>query len=125
MLSEQRARWARVRVMSMALVALTILATLFYLLTGGTLFRSTTLLYLYVPDATGIAQGSPVRVDGVDVGKVDEVALTGSAEPNRVVRLVLNIERERLPSITSDSTAQPTSDTLIGDKVIQISSGRS
>lgn len=123
--SVQRVRWAKFRVVVTTFVSLLILATLVILLTGGTFFQPKSMLYVYVPDATGIATGSPVRVDGIQVGKVGEVALSGSAEPSRVVRVTLIVDRERLPSITADSTAQAAADTLIGDKFIQISSGNS
>ncbi|MDE3167964.1 MAG: MCE family protein, partial [Acidobacteriota bacterium] len=123
--SQQRIRWARFRVVATSAVALLILATLTYLLTGGTIFANRALLYVYVPDGTGIDQSTSVRVDGIQVGKVDAVALSGSAEPNRVVKVTMLVDRSRLPSITLDSTAQPTSDTMVGDKVIQITSGTS
>ena len=121
--SVERVRWARFRVIVTTLVALAILSTLVVLLTGGTLFQPKATLYIYLPDATGIAPGSPVRVDGIQVGKVDSVVLSGSSEPNRVVKVTMIVERDRLPSITEDSTAQTAADTLVGDKFIQITSG--
>jgi phospholipid/cholesterol/gamma-HCH transport system substrate-binding protein len=108
-----------------AAVGLTILSTLVILLSGGTFFEAKSVLYLYVPDATGLAQSSPVRVDGIDVGKVDRVELSGSSEPNRVVRVTMLVARALLSSITVDSTAQAAADTLVGDKFIQISTGKS
>src|SRR5215831_2557096 len=121
----QRVRWAMFRVMITTLVALMIMATLVYLLTGGTLTRPQVTLYLYLPDATGLAKGSPVRVDGVQVGKVTAIGLSSSSEPNRVVRITMAVDRGRLLSITDDSTAQASSDTLIGDKYILITTGKS
>jgi phospholipid/cholesterol/gamma-HCH transport system substrate-binding protein len=112
------------RVTVTTLVALTIMGTLVYLLTGGTLTRPRVPLYLYLPDATGLAKGSPVRVDGVQVGKVTAVGLSGSTEPNRVVRVTMAVDRDRLLSITEDSTGQTSSDTLVGDKFILITTGR-
>jgi phospholipid/cholesterol/gamma-HCH transport system substrate-binding protein len=121
--SVQRVRWAKIRVIMTAVAALIIMATLVALLTGGTLFQQQSQLFLYIPDATGLEVGSPVRVDGIRVGKVGSVGLSGSSQPNRVVRLTLIIEQGHLQSIAEDSTAQPAADTLVGDKFIQISSG--
>src|SRR5690349_2591935 len=98
--SQARVRWARVRVVVTAFAGLAILSTLIVLLTGGTLFQPQATLFLYIPDATGLADGSPVRVDGIQVGKVDAVMLTGSVEPNRIIRVVMRVDRERLSSIT-------------------------
>jgi len=106
-------------------VALFILGDVLYLLTGGSLFTERAALYLYIPDATGLAQGSPVRVDGIDVGKVGDVALSGSNDPNRVVRLTLSIERDSLAMIPTGSYAELGTDSPVGDKFVDItSSGR-
>src|SRR5579871_1716365 len=91
--------WARFRVTVVAITALAILSVLVYLLTGGTLLTEKITLYLYIPDATGLDSSSLVRVNGIDVGKVDKVDLSGSSEPNRVVRLTLKIENEKLADI--------------------------
>ena len=117
--------WAKFRVFAVMAVAFVILSVLFYLLTGGTLLQEKATIYLYIPDATGLASGSPVRVDGIDVGKVDKVALSGLTQPDRIVRVSIIVERQWLPSIPSDSYAQLSSDSLIGDKFVDVSSGRS
>src|ERR1700761_9241622 len=71
--SVQRVRWAKFRVSSVAVVAVIILATLMYLLTGGTLLEPKARIYLYIDDATGLGPQSPVRVDGISIGTVDWV----------------------------------------------------
>ncbi len=121
--SAQRVNWAKFRVLTVSVAALLILGTIVYLLTGGSLLEPKVTLFLYLDDATGLAQGSPVRVDGIGVGKIDALELTGSNQLNRVVRVALKVERDRLQSITTDSTAQATSDTPIGDKFVDITSG--
>jgi phospholipid/cholesterol/gamma-HCH transport system substrate-binding protein len=115
--------WARFRVISLTLVALCILIVLFSLLTGGTLLEKKTELYLFVPDSTGIGSGSPVRVDGIDVGQVDRAELSGDTSPDRVVKLSIKVGKQWLADIPSDSSAQLSTDTLIGDKFVDIASG--
>jgi phospholipid/cholesterol/gamma-HCH transport system substrate-binding protein len=63
-------------------------------------------------------------VDGIDVGKVDSVALSGSQKPDRVVKVIMTVRRERLASIPADSFAQISSDSLIGDKFVDVTSGK-
>src|ERR1039457_7165703 len=121
--SAQQVNWAKFRASSVILAGLLILGTLAVLLTAGTLLEPKTQIYLYLPDATGVAPGSPVRVDGIGVGKVSVVELSGSNEPNRVVKVTMRVGRDRLASITDDSTAETTSDTIIGDKFIDVTSG--
>ena len=123
--SPQQVNWAKFRALSVILAGLLILGTLVVLLTGGTLMRPKSTVYLYLPDATGVAAGSPVRVDGIGVGKVTSVELSGSNQPDRVVKVAMTIYTERLASITRDSTAETTSDTMIGDQFIDITSGTS
>ncbi len=101
-----------------------ILLTLAYLLTGGTLLEQKARLYLYIPDATGLGPGSPVRVDGIGVGTVDWVAFSGLNDPARIIQVQLTVERERLLSITADSVAQISNDTVIGDKFVDVTTGR-
>ena len=122
--SARRVNWAKFRVSVVCFAAAVILVVLFYLLTGGTLFEEKAALFLYLPDATGLDQGSPVRVDGIGVGKVRSVALSGSNQPDRVIRVVLTVARDYLASIPADSYAQLSSDSLIGDKFVDITSGR-
>lgn len=121
--SARRVRWAKFRVISVSVVALAILLTLVYLLTGGTLLEQKATLYLYINDATGLSHSSPVRVDGIDAGTVSTVALSGSNSPLRIVKVTLAVPREKLESISTDSMAQISTDTLVGDKFVDITSG--
>jgi phospholipid/cholesterol/gamma-HCH transport system substrate-binding protein len=115
-------KWAQFRVAAVTVVALLILGVLLYLLTGGMIFREQTKLYLYIPDATGLAQGSPVRVNGIDVGKVSDVALSGSTEPQRVVRVTMAVARDFLALIPTGSYAELGNDDPVGDKFVDITS---
>jgi phospholipid/cholesterol/gamma-HCH transport system substrate-binding protein len=120
--SARQVNWAKFRVLAVSVAALLILGTISYLLSGGSFLQPQTTLYVYLADATGLAPGSPVRVNGIGVGKVAAVQLTGSNQPDRVVRIALRVESDRLISITSDSTVQITSEVL-GDKFVDITSG--
>lgn len=118
----QHVEWARVRVGVVAAAALAILGTLLYLLTGGTIFKEKSTLYLFVPDATGIGPGSPVEVDGITVGKVTDVHLSGSRDPDRVVKVSISVERTMLQSIPAESVAQLSVSSPVGDKYVDITS---
>src|ERR1039458_6891594 len=123
--SARQVRWAKFRVLTVCVAALVILSTLAYLLTGGSLFTERATMYLYIPDATGLGPGAPVRVDGIGVGKVRSVALSGSSDPGRVVKVTIKAERDRLAQIPVDSFAQLSADTLVGDMFVDVTSGRS
>jgi phospholipid/cholesterol/gamma-HCH transport system substrate-binding protein len=123
--SVERVRWAKFRVVAVTVVSLVILVVLLYKLFGNALLAPKTVIYLYVPDGSGLSNESPVRVDGIDVGRVSTVTLSGSNQPSRVVKVTLSIQRDRLGTIPSDSVTQISSDSLIGDKFVDITSGTS
>ena len=123
--SARQVRWAKFRVFTVSGAAVVILSILAYLLTGGSLLTQRATMYLYIPDATGLGSGAPVRVAGIGVGKVRSVSLSGSNQPNRIVKVTMTVERGRLARIPDDSTAQLASETMIGDKFVDITSGTS
>lgn len=109
----------------MAIVALAILAVLIYLLTSSRgLFTSYTEVYTYLDDSAAIAEGAPVRLNGINVGQVSRVELSGSSEPNRVVRVVMEVDNGYLPSIPTDSQSQIAAENLLGTKYINIKRGQ-
>jgi phospholipid/cholesterol/gamma-HCH transport system substrate-binding protein len=115
--------WARFRVTVVAIVATAIVSVLVYLLTGGTLLTQKVTLYLYIPDATGLDSTSAVRVNGISVGKVEKVELSGSAGPARVVRVTMKLEHDRLADIPIDSTAQIAIEGSVGNQFVAITQG--
>jgi phospholipid/cholesterol/gamma-HCH transport system substrate-binding protein len=67
------------------------------------------------PDVKGLKSGAVVRVAGVEVGKVDEVKLTGSE-----VEVRLKVNEENTSRITEQSRATIGSLSLLGEPVIDI-----
>jgi phospholipid/cholesterol/gamma-HCH transport system substrate-binding protein len=120
-----RARWARFRVTITALVSLTILFTLVYLLTGGGLFRAQSSLRSYFEDSGGLERGAVVRLQGVKIGKVSAVDFSGLNDPQRTIEVVMSIDRRFLAQIPSDSKSEITTDNVVGDKHIEINPGKS
>ena len=108
--------------LAVSIVALLIMATLTYLLTGGTVLSRQVALYLYLPDGSGLEADAPVRVDGVDVGKVKSVRLSGSPDAKRAVQVVMSVEKSRLAGIPANSEAEISSDSIIGDAFVDITS---
>jgi phospholipid/cholesterol/gamma-HCH transport system substrate-binding protein len=123
--SAARVRWAKLRVTAVSVAAVLILAMLLFELFGGVLFSPKTVIYIYIPDASGLSGESPVRVDGIDVGRVSAVELSGSKDANRAVKVTLQFYRDRIRGVPTDSVAQISSDSLIGDKFVDINGGRS
>ena len=110
----------------MAIVALSLLGYLIFLLTGsGGIFHSTSKIYTYMADSGDLAEGAPVRLNGIVVGKVSNVGLSGSNDPNRVIKIEMEIDDQFLKDIPVDSTAQIAAGNLLGTKYINITKGKS
>jgi phospholipid/cholesterol/gamma-HCH transport system substrate-binding protein len=123
--SAERVQWAKIRSSFVAVSALSVLMVLVYLLSGGTWLKAKTFLRTYLPDSTGVAIKTPVLLNGVHIGKVVGLRLTKSKDPNRVIEVRLKIEEEFLPHIPEDSRTGVDSATMLGDKYIDITMGRS
>ncbi|MGA2327618.1 MAG: MlaD family protein [Bryobacteraceae bacterium] len=121
----KKVRWAQLRVGVMAIVAMTILAVLIWLFTGQTsLWERYANIYSYMRDSAALADGAPVRLNGILVGSVKGVELTRSTDPNRVVRVVMKVNSNRLSEIPVDSIAGIAAENVLGTKYINIAKGR-
>ena len=121
-----KVRWAQLRVGVMATVAMIIAAALIFLLTNQKpIWESYSTLYTYMEDSSALARGSPLRLNGILIGSVERVELSGSKDPKRTVRVVMKARRENLKDIPVDSTAGISSENVLGSKFINITKGRS
>lgn len=107
--------------------AAVITAVLVWLLTGGGagLFARKVNMKTYMPDATGLAVTAPVRLDGIQIGVVQSVRISRYLDTQRAVRVDLRVEEAYLPKIPADSQTSIGSDTLIGNKFVDIAAGKS
>jgi phospholipid/cholesterol/gamma-HCH transport system substrate-binding protein len=110
----------------MALAALAIAGALIFLLTGTKkIWTRNELIYTYMDDAVGLASSSPVRLNGILVGEVTNVSLSGETAPNRVIRITMEVERDKLNQIPVDSVAAISAENVLGTKFINIKKGQS
>lgn len=122
----QKVRWSQLRVGLMALAALIIIGVLIFLLTGDrSLFTDKAVLYTYMDDSAALATGSPVRLNGILVGDVTDVSLSGDHTPQRIIRVTMNVERDKLNRIPVDSVAAISAENVLGTKFINIKMGQS
>ncbi len=121
-----KAKWSQLRVGVMAAVALAILGVLVFLLAGtNSFFKSTSELYTYFDDSAAIAVAAQVTLNGITVGKVTHVGLSGSSQPGKIIRVKMQIDDEYMKSIPVDSLAVITAGNLLGAKYINIKKGKS
>jgi len=124
--TSQKVKWAQLRVGIMALVAMIILGVLIFLLTGsGDIFSREMQIRTYMSDSAGMASTSPVRLNGILIGEIRDVRLSGQSNPNRIVEIVMSIKGRFLKEIPEDSVAGISASNLLGDKFINITKGKS
>jgi phospholipid/cholesterol/gamma-HCH transport system substrate-binding protein len=110
----------------MAIASLAILGYLIFLLSGSHgFFRSEVEVYTFVGDSSDLADGAPVRLNGIDIGKVKDVRLSGDPDPRKVVKIVMEVYDDYLPAIPKDSTAKVAQSTLLSPRFMNITKGKS
>jgi phospholipid/cholesterol/gamma-HCH transport system substrate-binding protein len=126
MADKSKVRWSQLKVGIVALAALAVLAALIFLLTSSKgLFQKTVMLRTYMDDASGMTEGTPVRLNGYLVGILDSVRLTNSTDPKRTVEFNMQVKEQFISQIPKDSVAGISAANLLGDKFINIVKGRS
>ena len=122
-----KVRWSQLRVGVVAITAFAILFVMVFLLTGtkGGIFKHDVLLRTYMDDASGLGDGTAVRLNGITVGYLDGLMLTGSHDPKRAVGFNMLVQPEYLQQIPVDSVVGIGAANLLGDKFLNITKGQS
>ncbi|MDQ2843708.1 MAG: MlaD family protein [Acidobacteriota bacterium] len=125
--SKQKVSFAQLKVGILGIVALSCIALLVFLLTGNmNWFQKDVPLHTYTSDAGGLTKGAPVRINGIQAGKVDVVKLSGETNPARVIEIDFHVTEDMLKQIPTDSLASISSDNLLGStKFLQVTKGAS
>uniref|UniRef100_Q01T55 Mammalian cell entry related domain protein n=1 Tax=Solibacter usitatus (strain Ellin6076) TaxID=234267 RepID=Q01T55_SOLUE len=82
-------------------------------------------LRTFTDDASGLMDGTQVRLNGIPIGYLETQKLTNSRDPMRKVELDLKVKTAYLARIPSDSVVGLQSDNLLGDLYIAIHRGQS
>jgi phospholipid/cholesterol/gamma-HCH transport system substrate-binding protein len=110
------------------LVGLFVLAVGIFYVTGTNFIGPKYRLKTYLPEVSDLAQGAPVRVDGVEVGNVENIRLVPRTpghpvEKNKNIEVVMRLDRKFQNDILTDSTAMLVTEGLLGNRVVNISRG--
>src|SRR5450755_5165770 len=100
-----KVRWSQLKVGIVAVFAMLVLAVLIFLLTGSrSIFQHNETVRTYMSDAAGMTESTPVRLNGILVGAVQNIQLSGSKDPKRAVEFELIIQEKFFREIPDDST---------------------
>jgi phospholipid/cholesterol/gamma-HCH transport system substrate-binding protein len=122
----EKVSWARFRVGILGITALFFVTLLVFLLEGGSdWFSKKTPLHVYLSDAAGLGEGAPVRINGIQAGKVNNVALSGETDPQKIIKVDFSVDSDMLRQIPVDSVVSVGSDNLLGStKFLDIVKGK-
>lgn len=125
MATKEKVSWSQLKVGILGLVALFFIVLLIFLLTGNmNWFQRKAPLHVYVSDAAGLGSGAPVRINGIEAGKVNNVSLSGDRNPQKVIKVDFEVDSDMLKQIPVDSIASISSDNLLGSsKFLEINKG--
>jgi phospholipid/cholesterol/gamma-HCH transport system substrate-binding protein len=117
----------RMRVAVLIWVAIGVVGLESFLLVGGgsELFARRTTLTTYIPNAAGLDTDAEVRLNGIKIGSVTNVELSGSTDPRKIVRVEMRVLTRYLKYIPSDSQTDLNADTIVDDKFVDIAEGNS
>jgi len=113
--------WARVKVGALTVVALAILSIVILNLEEGMgLFGRKTTFRAVVDHTQGLKIGSPVRMNGVDIGNVHAIAI---AERTPQVEILFTVQAHVAPHIKQDASISIRALGLLGDKYLEVLPG--
>lgn len=117
--------WADLKVGALILVALLIMTFGMYKLgQAANLFTKRYDLITFLPNANGLRVGGAVAISGQPVGTIKKITfLPVDADTLRNLRVELEVDESMKEQIREDSRARVRTMGLLGDKMIDISSG--
>ena len=121
--SRKEIQWSQLRVGALVLAALAILIALIFLMSGttGGVFARKIKLRSYFENAAGLKDGAPVTLEGVTIGNVIHVRVIPRRNPTPV-EVTMQIGREYLHDLHTDSTAAIAQAGVLGDSFVDLSS---
>jgi phospholipid/cholesterol/gamma-HCH transport system substrate-binding protein len=124
MAQRKQLTWAELRVGLFVLAALFIMAVAIFYVTGAGILGPKYRLTTYLPEVEGVTDGAPVRLDGVEIGNVENIRLTPHPQDRmHNIELVLRIDKKFQESIRTDSDASLITEGLLGNRYVTVSRG--
>ena len=121
MTRQARLNWARVKVGALVVVALAILsAVILNLEEGMGLLGRKTTFRAVVDHTQGLKIGSPVRMNGVDIGNVHTIAIANNSPQ---VEITFTVRAHVAPHIRQDASISIRALGLLGDKYLEVLPG--
>jgi phospholipid/cholesterol/gamma-HCH transport system substrate-binding protein len=128
MAQHKQLTWTELRVGLFVLAATVLLVVVIFYVTGAGALGPKYRLHTFLPEVDGLTVGAPVRVDGVDVGNVEKIAIS-TLKPGeqpakeRSIQVDLRIQKTFQDYIRADSSAGLITEGLLGNRYVDIDRG--
>jgi phospholipid/cholesterol/gamma-HCH transport system substrate-binding protein len=129
MAQHKQLTWNELRVGLFVLVGIALLVVaVFYVTASQNPLSAKYRLLTYLPEVAGLSVGAPVRLDGIDIGNVDDIAVNPAiggpqADRARNIIVTMRISKKFQNNIRADSMASPQTEGLLGNRFVDISRG--
>jgi len=129
MASRKQLTWTELRVGHFVLVGLSVLgAGIFYVTGQGGFLSPKYRIKTFLPEVALLSSGAPVRVDGVEVGNVENIRFVPRTpgkpvDKNKNIEVVMRIDRRYQSDILTDSAASCVTEGLLGNRYVSITRG--
>src|SRR5262245_59050861 len=108
--------WSQLKIGIVSIVAIILAAALIFLLSGqGGFFWQRYSIKTIFNNVAGLGSGAPVRLAGVEIGTVEGVRFVGDR-----VEIVMEVNKNQQPRITTTSVATLGSISLLGEAAVDI-----
>jgi phospholipid/cholesterol/gamma-HCH transport system substrate-binding protein len=120
--SQKQLKWSQLRVGLTVLFASVTLMVLIFVMSGtGGWFTKKITLRSYFDDASGLREGAPVRLAGVDIGNVTAVRIVNS-KPTTPVEVTMKVNTKYSFNLRKDSVTLMSTAGVLGETFVNIDS---
>jgi phospholipid/cholesterol/gamma-HCH transport system substrate-binding protein len=119
--SQKQLKWSQLKVGLTVVFSAIILAVLIILMSGGGAFTRKITVRSYFPDASGLREGAPVRLSGVDIGSVESIRVVPD-RPQTPVEIVMKVNLKYRFFLKKRSTTILSTAGVLGESYINIDS---
>jgi phospholipid/cholesterol/gamma-HCH transport system substrate-binding protein len=124
--SQKQLKWSQLKVgLTVVGASITLGALVFLMSNTGGLFTPKIALKSYFDNASGLRQGAPVRLNGVDIGNVTGIRVVGDPDKKLTpVEVTMKVSTKYHESLRKDSTSELSTAGVLGETYIDIESSQ-
>src|SRR5271168_354032 len=120
--SQKQLKWSQLRVGLTVLFASVTLAVLIFVMSGtGGWFTSKITLRSYFDNASGLREGAPVRLAGVDIGNVTGIRIV-QGRPTAPVEVMMKVNTKYSFNLRKDSVTLMSTAGILGETFVDVDS---